>query len=379
MRKGLFLLLVLVMLGFSMQGCIPPSKPSFEFDVQPSTGTFSAAGQTITYTYTAKNPNVAMKIAITDDRFGQPCEPVVIQPYNGSTEATCTFVYTTTEADVQAGVIRNTATASVNSAGDTCCGTDTTDRKTDSAEVVLKLPEAVQVLSAGCDQDLAQMYIAFDTGLEWVTTDAGITYTASDGETSYSCYTSRTGVIQCDGIPGDSPGPLEVCMQKPGEPTPVCFTIADYPSWIAGITCDPDWELNHPGCHSEEEIFFTLDTGFTWLTSNEGVTLSATDGDTTYACTVATDPGRVYCYGPHPDNPGALEFCLQRKGDSKPLCQTYTDYPQSVWSLSCIPPTPTDRPGQNAPGSCASLTTIPACQSNSACTWDTSANKCVSK
>lgn len=390
--KRPFVLLLLFLVGVSAMGCTPPNQPVFEFDVQPSTGVFSAAGETITYTYTVKNPNMEMRIEITDDRFGQPCEPVVIAPYGGSNETSCTFVYTTTGADVQAGVIRNTATASAHAAGDTCCGTDTTDSRSDAAEVILQLPEFPalpetlegQVLSAGCDHDVAQMYIAIDTGLEWLTPDVDITYTASDGETTYSCFTSRTGVIYCNGIPSDSPGPLEICMQRPTDPAPVCQTISDYPSWIAGISCEPNWQLGSSGCRSEEEIFFTIDTGFTWLTSDEGVNYSASDGDTTYACTVASTPGRVYCFGHRPDNPGALEFCLQREGDSQPLCQVFTDYPQYIWGYTCVAPTPTDRPGQHSPPpntgpSCSSITSISACQNNSACTWDTSSNKCVSR
>jgi hypothetical protein len=381
MKKGLYWLLVFPMLGSLLGSCSPPGKPAFEFVVQPSTGVFSAAGETITYSYTAKNPNVEMQIEIVDNRFGQPCGPFVLRPQGmgGPSEKTCTFTYTTTGSDVQAGAINNSAVATAHSAGDSCCGTDNSDTRNGNAQVVLEMLETVQVLSAGCDQEISQIYIAVDTGLQSLTPDQEVTYSASDGQTSYSCYTSRTGVIYCTGIPGDSPGPLEICMQKPAEPEPVCTTISDFPSWIAGISCQPDWNLNHPGCHSEEEIFFTLDTGFTWLTSNEGVTFAATDGDTTYTCSVATAPGRVYCYGPRPDNPGALEFCIQREGDSKPLCQVFTGYPQVVWDFSCIPPTPTDRPGQNAPGTCASITSPAACQANTSCTWETSTNKCVSK
>ena len=71
---------------------------------------FSGPGEVITYSYTVKNQfqNV-IKFNITDDKLGSvPCN--VSQLAIGM-EVTCQLPYTTTDEDVAAGVIKNTATA----------------------------------------------------------------------------------------------------------------------------------------------------------------------------------------------------------------------------------------------------------------------------
>ncbi len=71
---------------------------------------FNGPGEVITYSYTVKNQfqNV-INFNITDDKLGSvPCN--VSQLAIGM-EVTCQLPYTTTDEDVAAGVIKNTATA----------------------------------------------------------------------------------------------------------------------------------------------------------------------------------------------------------------------------------------------------------------------------
>ncbi|WP_378239456.1 DUF7507 domain-containing protein [Actinomadura harenae] len=91
-----------------------PSVPSPAMTVQKTAEptTFSAAGQTITYTYHLVNTgNVTLNaVGVTDDLPGLSavtCDTTTLAP---GESATCTATYTTTQADVDAGSIHNVAT-----------------------------------------------------------------------------------------------------------------------------------------------------------------------------------------------------------------------------------------------------------------------------
>ncbi|HET9912591.1 MAG TPA: hypothetical protein VFQ13_11920, partial [Anaerolineales bacterium] len=97
---GLFVIL-------SCRSCVPVEM---EFNLVAEPSVFSGPGEVITYSYILKNPeNIPLDFSITDDKFGAvPCASTGLQP--GGT-ITCQLSYTTTEADVAAGVIKNTASA----------------------------------------------------------------------------------------------------------------------------------------------------------------------------------------------------------------------------------------------------------------------------
>ncbi|HET9911981.1 MAG TPA: hypothetical protein VFQ13_08840 [Anaerolineales bacterium] len=103
-------LLVLFLSLFVIFGCRSCVPVEMEFDLTAAPSVFSGPGEVITYSYTLKNPeNIPLDFNITDDTFGAvPCASTVLQP--GGT-ITCQLSYTTTEADVAAGVIENTASA----------------------------------------------------------------------------------------------------------------------------------------------------------------------------------------------------------------------------------------------------------------------------
>jgi len=99
---GLFVLL-------GCKSCIPPQA---EFNKTAQPATFSGAGEVITYSYTLTNTNAKFFLfSITDDKLGVvPCGSDRLEV---GQSITCQMTYTTTEADVAAGVIANTALAKV--------------------------------------------------------------------------------------------------------------------------------------------------------------------------------------------------------------------------------------------------------------------------
>ena len=86
-------------------------SPSLSLAKSANPTTYSAAGQTITYSYVVKNTgNVTFTAPVTlaDDKTKVTCPSTLLAP--GASE-TCTATYTTTAADVSAGQVTNHATA----------------------------------------------------------------------------------------------------------------------------------------------------------------------------------------------------------------------------------------------------------------------------
>ncbi len=96
-----------------------------------------------------------------------------------------------------------------------------------------------RMASIGCF-DETRIYFSIDTGLDLFGLD--VTYTATDGETTYSCETHPTlGRVYCTGTRPETPGPLEFCLQRLEDPAPICQTYPDFPIWVAGIPpCAPE-------------------------------------------------------------------------------------------------------------------------------------------
>jgi hypothetical protein len=124
-----------------------------------------------------------------------------------------------------------------------------------------------RLIAVDC-HDAAQIYFMIDTGLPWLVPGAAVTFTASDGETAYTCVVHPTvaGRVYCSGLRPDSPGALTFCLQRPGDPAPTCQTYADYPVWVAGIpTCTvtppPPPELT---CSDYMDITTCQAHGCTW-------------------------------------------------------------------------------------------------------------------
>jgi uncharacterized repeat protein (TIGR01451 family) len=93
-------------------GCKSCVTPQAEFSKTAQPTIFTAAGEVITYSYTLTNTNAKFFLySITDDKLGiVPCGSDRLEV---GESVTCQMTYTTTEADVAAGVITNTALARV--------------------------------------------------------------------------------------------------------------------------------------------------------------------------------------------------------------------------------------------------------------------------
>ncbi|WP_084337201.1 DUF7507 domain-containing protein [Actinomadura oligospora] len=87
--------------------------PAISVDKSADRSSFSAAGETITYTYEVTNTgNLTLEdVGVADDLPGLSevtCEATTLDP---GESATCTATYTTTEQDVAAGAVHNVATS----------------------------------------------------------------------------------------------------------------------------------------------------------------------------------------------------------------------------------------------------------------------------
>ncbi len=103
-----YLLLVLIGL-FVTLGCKSCFSPQMKFEKVASPTVFTGAGQVITYSYIVKNENSGkVAFSITDDMLGDVlCD---VSEFAGDGSVTCQMTYVTTDEDVAARVIKNTAT-----------------------------------------------------------------------------------------------------------------------------------------------------------------------------------------------------------------------------------------------------------------------------
>lgn len=107
MRREYRLLILFICL-FVILGCKSCVPLEMEFDLVASPSVFSGPGEVITYSYILKNTNARyFEFSMTDDKLGAvPCGSIRLE---AGQSITCQISYTTTEGDVAAGVIRNTA------------------------------------------------------------------------------------------------------------------------------------------------------------------------------------------------------------------------------------------------------------------------------
>jgi uncharacterized repeat protein (TIGR01451 family) len=121
------------------------NSPAIQIVKTATPTTVSAAGQTIAYTFVVTNTgNVTLTgVMVTDPLPGLSAVTCPVSTLAPSASTTCTAAYTTTQADVDAGAINNTATASGNPpTGPAVVDTD------DETVTATRLPAIVLVKSA---------------------------------------------------------------------------------------------------------------------------------------------------------------------------------------------------------------------------------------
>jgi len=166
------------------------------------TASFSAAGQTLSYSYLLTNlGNVTLyaPYTVSDDKTSVSCpsSPASLAP--GDT-VTCTSSYTTTQADVDAGQVVNTAHATAHEGSST--GQTVTSNE-DSATV-----PAVQTTALGLQKDVTETsYDAAGDVLHYtytLTNTGNVTlhepYAVSDDKTTVSCPTSPATLAPNDTV-----------------------------------------------------------------------------------------------------------------------------------------------------------------------------------
>ncbi len=169
--------------------------PAITLDKQAGTPTGNSAGSTIDYTFLVTNTgNVTLDpISVTDAKVGTVTCPVTVLAPGAST--TCTATYTLTQADVDAGEVVNTATAS---------GTPPTGPPTTGEDTVTTPIPAAPVIT--------------------VDKQAGVPTGATAGSTiDYSFVVTNTGNVTLDSVsiadPKTGPVSCPVTVLAPGEST----------------------------------------------------------------------------------------------------------------------------------------------------------------
>jgi formylglycine-generating enzyme required for sulfatase activity len=182
---------------------------------------------------------------------------------------------------------------------------------------------------------------------------------ATVGDTDISCSDWGGGWYVCPGVPGaiGETVDMTICLENG-----ICVA-----SPLTILNCNPPvdsgWWMTALGCYDETRIFFQVNTNLDWLVPGADYTYTATDGETTYTCTInPTEPGYLYCAGTRPVVPDPLELCLRRAGEAAPICRTFADF--RSW-VSDIPPCGAEEPPAPA---CTDYVERTPCQ-EAGCSW----------
>jgi hypothetical protein len=110
-----------------------------------------------------------------------------------------------------------------------------------------------------------------------------------------------------------------------------------------------------------------FDTPFPDLVPGVSYDYAVSDGETTYTCELhPTIPGRMYCSGIRPADPGPLEVCISVNGAPQ-SCTTFDEFPGMVPSCLDFDAEEPDQPEQTTT-SCSDYDTMGSCISND-CQW----------
>jgi uncharacterized repeat protein (TIGR01451 family) len=146
----------------------PPPNPAISVVKTADPSSFDAAGQTITYTYMVQNTgNVTMEpVTLEDNQLGAitSCTPALSPLAPGAT-STCTATHVTTQGDVDAGGIVNTATVTGQPpTGPPKEDTSTVDEVAPPRPAISLLKSASQKAFTAAGQTITYTYVVTNTG-----------------------------------------------------------------------------------------------------------------------------------------------------------------------------------------------------------------------
>ena len=131
----------------------------------PSAATYTAAGQTVTYTYALENTGnvtLAGPFTVTATRASTTCNAVSLAPGD---KTQCSQTYTTTQADVDAGALANSATAYGSYAG--------AQVPSNVASASVSATQAVTFLLSGSAQPATYNTVGQSIALSFMLTNTG--------------------------------------------------------------------------------------------------------------------------------------------------------------------------------------------------------------
>ncbi|MEO9325656.1 GEVED domain-containing protein [Nocardioides sp. C4-1] len=212
------------------------------------------AGDTILYTFVVTNTGAGALtgVAVSDPKIGPvTCSPTTLAP---NTSVTCTKTYTITQADVNAGTVDNTATAS---------GTPSTGPAVTSSPDSTSTPTS-QVAAFVFDKQSAAPVDVNGNGR----VDAGDTI-------AYSFVVSNTGAVSLTGVTIDDPkiGPV------------TCGSTTVQPG--TSLTCAKTYTITQADVNAGSVV----NTATAAVTTPDGTTLTSAPDSTTTATSTATTIG----------------------------------------------------------------------------------------
>lgn len=188
-------------------------RPTLTVSKSPSPSQVTAAGQTVTYTFTVKNTgNVTLSSVTLADQFTKggagKASPITCQATTLAPEAatTCTGTYTTVETDMAAGGIDNTVTASAVSPAGTTLTSTATASVAALQNPAVTITKSVSPTSVGAvDQNVTYSFLVTNTGnMQLTTVSLNDTFTAGG--------TGTRGSVTCPQTTLD-PGANMTCTQ----------------------------------------------------------------------------------------------------------------------------------------------------------------------